>query len=1038
MVSFKLKGCGMLLAAAFVLQGSAVAQTAVKANGARLALPSPVTGIAMPHAPDPNGTVQVVVRLTDPPLALAVGANAKRLGSSMTIEQRRAYMAMLKQKQDAISAQVRALGGTETSRVGKAQNAVIFSTKYSTLSKIAGLGGVTSVRPVGTYKVSLSETVPYIGAAALQTAGLTGAGIKVAVLDSGIDYTHRNLGGSGSAADYATATANPAVIPAGLYPTAKVIGGIDFVGTAWPNGPRTTDPNPIAEGPDGGHGTHVADIIAGASLDGLHKGVAPGAKLYAVKVCSNQSSSCNGEALLLGMDWILDPNGDLDFSDAPDVVNLSLGGGYGQREDDLTEAVSNAVRFGIVAVISAGNSSNLPYVVGSPSTAMEAISVAQTQVPSATTFALKVNTPASIAGSYGNTATLDFAPLGSGFSGTVAAVGRGCPAGSVSATAPDDVYTSSPVGKVVLIDRGACSISLKVDRAAKAGAKAVLIGLIAAGDAVSFSNGGGDTFVPTLVIQQSLSAKIKANIAAPVTVTVDNTTKVDLIGSMASSSSRGPSYSYSAIKPEIGAPGASVSAEYGTGTGQTAFGGTSGAAPMVAGSAALLLQKFPLATPPEIKSRLMNGAFQTIYNNPATEPGVLAPITRIGSGEVRVDKSAALNTGIWDATNPYSVGLSFGTLRATGITTLTKKVAIRNYSNAPRFYAVTPSFRYADKANGAVTLTASPPALTVPANGLSSFVLTLKVDASKLPAWNLAFPGDQGNGSLLQAVEFDGYVSVADAAGTASVPWHVLPHKAAGVTLASTSIPLGGATSGSLTIGNATGAVDGLTDIYALTGTSPQITTTLPAPGQQDVRIDLKAVGVRQVDVGVPAIQFAVSTWGPRAHPAYPAEFDIYVDSNADGVDDYVIYNSEQGGGTSAGVTGITLVNVVNLSTGASVAKFYADADLNSSNIVLTALASDIGITSPTQKFKFSVYVYDNYFTGNLKDSLTGMTFTYGLPKYTPETDSFYVPAGLASGTVGVSKVTGGAAASPSQSGFLLIYGDGKTGQESDVVTITP
>ena len=117
--------------------------------------------------------------------------------------------------------------------------------------------------------------------------------------------------------------------------------------------------------------------------------------------------------------------------------------------------------------------------------------------------------------------------------------------------------------------------SLKVDVAADAGATGVLIGLVAGGDAVSFSFGGGDTFVPTLVIQQSLSNDIKANLAAPVNVSFSPASAVPLIGSMASTSSRGPSYSWQTIKPEIGAPGASLSAEAGTGDGMTVFGGTS-------------------------------------------------------------------------------------------------------------------------------------------------------------------------------------------------------------------------------------------------------------------------------------------------------------------------------------------------------------------------------------------------------------------------------------------------------------------------------
>ncbi len=120
---------------------------------------------------------------------------------------------------------------------------------------------------------------------------------------------------------------------------------------------------------DGGHGTHVADIVAGKSADGSHKGVAPGASLLAVKVCSAVSTSCNGVALLLAMDFALDPNGDGDISDAVDVINMSLGSDYGQIEDDLSEASTDAVKLGVVVVTAAGNGANRPYIVSSPSIA---------------------------------------------------------------------------------------------------------------------------------------------------------------------------------------------------------------------------------------------------------------------------------------------------------------------------------------------------------------------------------------------------------------------------------------------------------------------------------------------------------------------------------------------------------------------------------------------------------------------------------------------------------------------------------------------
>ena len=127
---------------------------------------------------------------------------------------------------------------------------------------------------------------------------------------------------------------------------------------------------------------------------------------------------------------------------------------------------------------------------------------------------LVVNSPASIAGSYTNTAKLSFAPINTTVTGDVVYVGRGCPAGSISPGSPADPYLADPNGKIALIDRGACAISLKVDAAARTGAIGILIGLVAPGDAVSFTSGGGSAFVPSLVITQSTSNAIKGALAS--------------------------------------------------------------------------------------------------------------------------------------------------------------------------------------------------------------------------------------------------------------------------------------------------------------------------------------------------------------------------------------------------------------------------------------------------------------------------------------------------------------------------------------------
>ena len=138
---------------------------------------------------------------------------------------------------------------------------------------------------------------------------------------------------------------------------------------------------------------------------------------------------------------------------------------------------------------------------------------------------LVVNSPPSIAATYTDVAQLSFAPVNTTATGNVAYVGRGCPAGSISATSPDDPYLADPSGKIALIDRGACAVSLKIDRAVQAGATGVLIGLVAPGDPISFSFGGGSHFAPSLVITQATSNLIKGALgssAVNVTLSPDN------------------------------------------------------------------------------------------------------------------------------------------------------------------------------------------------------------------------------------------------------------------------------------------------------------------------------------------------------------------------------------------------------------------------------------------------------------------------------------------------------------------------------------
>jgi subtilisin family serine protease len=166
-----------------------------------------------------------------------------------------------------------------------------------------------------------------------------GKGVVVAVIDTGVDYTHPDLGG-------------------GFGPGYKVVGGYDFY---------NNDPDPVD---DNGHGTHVAGIIA---ANGGVTGVAPEASILAYKVLGPDGYGRISD-VIAGIEAAIDPNGDGSTADHADVISLSLGGD-GSEGDPLCLAVEGAVNAGVTVVVAAGNEGPSMGSVGSPGLAPDAITV---------------------------------------------------------------------------------------------------------------------------------------------------------------------------------------------------------------------------------------------------------------------------------------------------------------------------------------------------------------------------------------------------------------------------------------------------------------------------------------------------------------------------------------------------------------------------------------------------------------------------------------------------------------------------------------
>ncbi|MCG2769900.1 MAG: S8 family serine peptidase, partial [Anaerolineae bacterium] len=302
--------------------------------------------------PGPDDAVRMIVQLQGEPIALYkdrlkkqphVSAAAYRRDITMQVERLRDSREKLKRKLTALG--VDAKVGREYHYVF---NGVSLTMKQGDVARIRAFPFVVEVYPDYEVHALLDESVPLIGAPQVwemqDGAGknVTGQGIRVAIIDTGIDYTHPDLGG-------------------GFGPSYKVAAGYDFV---------NDDADPMD---DSGHGTHCAGIVA---ADGAVKGVAPDASLYAYKVLDQEGSGC-GSDIIAAIERATDPDGDPFTDDAVDVISMSLGGS-GDPNEPMALAVDAAADQGVVVVVAAGNDGPDYGTVGSPGVARKAFTVGAT------------------------------------------------------------------------------------------------------------------------------------------------------------------------------------------------------------------------------------------------------------------------------------------------------------------------------------------------------------------------------------------------------------------------------------------------------------------------------------------------------------------------------------------------------------------------------------------------------------------------------------------------------------------------------------
>jgi len=311
---------------------------------------------------NPSGKVTLLVSLNTPPLTESfkeLRTLSKNSLLNKNLSQTKKLMALKKsfdkEKEVLIFQQDKLLSQFSTMnipfklvrRFNLLTNTIAVKVSADKIEDIRQFKEVKSVQLQQTIKIHLASSVPLVRApeswATKDSNGvfLKGQGIRVAVIDTGVDYMHPDLGG-------------------GFGPGFKVVGGWDFA---------NNDADPMD---DIFHGTHVAGIVA---ANGQVVGVAPEASILAYKVFASNGDAFDAD-IIAALELAADPDGDPLTDDGADVINMSLGG-PGDENSVLSLASDAAMQAGIVVVVSAGNDSNL-FSLGAPASAASIITVGAT------------------------------------------------------------------------------------------------------------------------------------------------------------------------------------------------------------------------------------------------------------------------------------------------------------------------------------------------------------------------------------------------------------------------------------------------------------------------------------------------------------------------------------------------------------------------------------------------------------------------------------------------------------------------------------
>ncbi|MGE0127070.1 MAG: S8 family serine peptidase [Blastocatellales bacterium] len=709
-----------------------------------------------PRLAGPDDPVEAMIELEAPPAIEAFAqeqgaANFAGEASSQAVAAARSQIARIEQAQQKLA---RVLTGPQfkariTASVQRVYNGIALQVASGKLAEIRAMPGVKAVHLPELIYPATDTSVPFIGAnqvwGSAVVSGQRGEGIIVAVIDSGIDYTHANLGGSGLTTVFNSN--NPTIIgDVGDFPNAKVIGGVDLVGDNYNAAdPNNNTPNPDPDPVDcksNGHGTGTASIAAGVGVNAngtaytgsyvvstnfssfrIGPGVAPKANLYAIRVFGcNAFSAVSNAVMTQAIDRAMDPNQDGNFSDRARVVLLPGGGPFSTLPNSpMIAAINNGALANVIYVGAAGNGGDTHLAAGGPALAEGALAVVANADNGLFAQNIRVNTPGNIAGSYPGAVTEFGFPLSAAYTrpAVYAQPNDGC--------AP--LTNGSQVnGNIAFIDRGTCTLTTKARNAQAAGAVALIIGNNTASLPASVGDDGtgSDITITSFLLAQNGGDAIRQELNGGQTVNVtltpgDVTFQPGLANSYASfnpyggiyaSTSRGPRNDI--LKPDIAAPGTNIgSAKVGSGNNFFYFTGTSSAAPHVAGTVALLRQKFPDATSRSIYD-LVRSTSTGVFSGANSAPPERGP-SLVGGGGVNAQAAATTNASVNSSQTISATNLYGEVIEATSTQTIQPKISLEwkgssalSYSTTNNFLATIPG----------VTCTNTNPTGTVPPNSI--------------------------------------------------------------------------------------------------------------------------------------------------------------------------------------------------------------------------------------------------------------------------------------------------------------------------------